>query len=444
MSGIVARLIAAATAVLCLCAAAPAEEKHKAAPPLVFEYQGLLDSDLVCAWESWESTVAEDTSRPAQRRADAYNNRAVWRYFRGRYETALDDLNEAIKLQPKAIYYSNRGVIHRKLAVLATSTKDRQHHWEQAKADYRKALDTAGGELPFAHNNLGWLLVLEANQQRDEEKRYELLKQAKEHLSKAAKAGTDEEPLLPLGHVNLAAASICEDDLKAADKHLKAVAGRVNKAEEPWTEQCSLLNLGELARCQGDWETAARRYQDAYQLGKPDQLPPPSAQLAEAKSTEADRSPWILQRLGAARFLLGWYDKAYRDLTAAAGKFGPETTAGRYAALLAALAKARQEEQKKIQTTREMSRPKRWIDALEAYLAGHLSARSLKGAARDKNPAAERAKKCEMYYYMGEKRLLETGGVMDDEARKLFKEALKAGEAHRLERTMAQYRLTNE
>ena len=438
--------VAVSAALLCLFIPAVAEQGRKPTPvePMVFEYQGLVDPNLVVAEERRAARVAEDTALSAEWRADAFNARAIWRYFRGQYDLALEDLDEAIKLHPKAAYYSNRGVMHRKLAVAARTPQDRQRHWKQAKDDYRKALEMTQGRAACANNNLGWLLVLEANRQSDEDRRDELLQRAKEHLRKAATTTGEAQSPLPLAQVNLAAACIRQDNLKAARKHLEAVAGQVDRAEAPWTEQCRLLNLGELARCSGDWETAARLYKQAYELGRPSHLPPPSAQLNDPKNTEADKSPWILQRLGAARFLLGWYEQAYQDLTTAAEKFGRRTVAGRYAALLAALAQAREAGKDKIDAPAEVSRPKTWIDALEMYLADRLSAHSLKGAARDEDPAAERAKKCEMYYYMGEKRLLESHGNLDERSRELFKKAVAAGEPHRLERTMAQYRLEGQ
>ena len=117
--------VAVSAALLCLFIPAVAEQGRKPTPvePMVFEYQGLVDPNLVVAEERRAARVAEDTALSAEWRADAFNARAIWRYFRGQYDLALEDLDEAIKLHPKAAYYSNRGVMHRKLAVTARTPR---------------------------------------------------------------------------------------------------------------------------------------------------------------------------------------------------------------------------------------------------------------------------------------------------------------------------------
>ncbi|MHC4715576.1 MAG: hypothetical protein ACYS5V_01280, partial [Planctomycetota bacterium] len=193
-----------------------------------------------------------------------------------------------------------------------------------------------------------------------------------------------------------------------------------------------------LARCEGDWETALKLYEKAYAEGKARHVPPPPAKLYKARRDEANENPWILQRLGAAQFVLGRYEQAGRNLSMAAERFGSDRVAGRYATLLAALASAHKNNRKKIYPERKTDKPKRWVDAVEKYLAGRLSERALKSAARDDDPKARQAKLCEMAYYVGQKKLLE--GKPQD-ARAWFRQCVRTAEPRRLERTMATYEL---
>jgi len=414
--------VALALAILpALPAAGAGEKEGKSAEP-GFEYQGLVPRLDVEAGERQAAETAALTGLGSEQRAAALNNRAFWRFFQARYREALADLDEAIKLDGQSAYYANRGIMHRMLG-----------DWAKARADYEEALKIDPNNA-YAHNNLGWLTLLEAQKLPVGAERTEKVREAKKHFRNAVDCQSDSKQSLLLAQVNLAAACIADGELDAAKQSLSTFSDK----GFPWVRQCARLNQGELARCDGDWQAALDAYQKAYELGHPRDLPPPPSKLRKAAWNEADENPWILQRLGAAQFVLGRYSEAARNLTTAAEKFGPRRPAGRYATILAALANARRTRHKTIYAERRDGKPKRWVDALERYLAGRLSERALRSAARDDDAKARQAKECEMAYYVGQKKLLE-GKAQD--AREWFQRCVKLSEPRRLERTMAAYAL---
>ena len=389
-----------------------------------FEYQGLVSHDDVQAGERQATETAAVSSLSSENRAAVLNARAVYRFFLAKYKEAVQDLDEAISLAPQSAYYANRGIMHRM-----------QGDWDRAREDYEEALKIDERNA-FAHNNLGWLTLLESQKLAPGKDRAEKVSRAKEHFREAVQCQSDGDLRLPLAQVNLAAACIADGELDAARRSLQAIQGQ---SMFPWARQCALLNQGELARCDGKWAEALKLYEAAYQKGKPRNVPPPPAALSRARWNEANENPWILQRLGAAQLVLGQHKQAGRNLAKAAERFGSDCIAGRYAALLAALANAHQNDRKTIYSERKDDKPKRWVDALEMYLAGRLSERSLKSAARDSNVKAQQAKQCEMAYYVGQKKLLEGDA---QEARASFRECVRVPQPRRLERTMAMHELS--
>ena len=392
-----------------------------------FEYQGLVPRRDVEAGERQATEAAALSGLSSEQRAAALNGRAFWRFFQARYDEALADLDEAITLDGQSAYYANRGIMRRMLG-----------SWDQARADYDKALKIDPNNA-YAHNNLGWLTLLEAQKLSPGTDRTEKVRQAKKHFRNAVDCQSDEKLSLPLAQVNLAAACLADGEMDAARQSLAAVRGA--RAVFPWAQQCALLNQGELARCEGDWQQALAAYEKAYERGRPRHLPPPPSQLEKTAWDEANENPWILQRLGAAQFVLGRYSQAERSLSTAAEKFGPRRVAGRYAWMLAALANAHRNHRKTIVAERRKGKPRRWVEAVERYLAGRLSERALASAARDDDPKARQAKECEMAYYVGQKKLLEGKA---QQAREAFRRCARLSEPRRLERTMAAHELAGE
>ncbi|HET6427107.1 MAG TPA: tetratricopeptide repeat protein [Phycisphaerae bacterium] len=419
--------VVVAGAILLAWAAAGGADKDAKPAEAGFEYQGLVPRQDVEAGERQASEAAALSGLSSEQRAAALNNRAFWRFFQARYDEALTDLDEAINLDGQSAYYANRGIMRRMLG-----------DWDKARADYDKALKIDPNNA-YAHNNLGWLTLREAQKLAPGKERSEKVQQAQKHFRNAIDCQTDDKLSQPLAQVNLAAACLADGELEAARQSLTAARGAPKVF--PWAQQCALLNQGELARCDGDWQQALDAYQKAYERGRARYLPPPSSKLEKAPWDEADENPWILQRLGAAQLVLGRYDEAQKNLSTAAEKFGPQRVAGRYASLLAALANAHRNNRKAIYVERSEGKPKRWVDAVELYLAGRLSERALASAARDDDPKARQGKECEMAYYVGQKKLLEGKA---QEARESFRQCVRLSEPRRLERTMAAHELQDK
>ncbi|MBN1436014.1 MAG: tetratricopeptide repeat protein [Sedimentisphaerales bacterium] len=342
--------------------------------PLVFEYQGLVPPEVVDALETAARSAIEDAAREPQVHAAAYNLLGICYYLRGRYEPALENFDQAIDIEPRrAAFYSNRGIIHRRLG-----------NFDQAQADYQQAL-TLDPQNNYAHNNLGWLLLLQSQDQSPHTYDPRMAEQAIEQLL---------DSQLPLASVNLTAAYLLIDDIDAARAALPD--------DDPEmlfvTRQCLLVNAGELARVAGNWSRARQLYEQAYELGQRRNLPPADPRLNGAAGTNAD-NPWILQRLGLAEYALADYTNAQLHLTMAAEIFNGDI-AGRYAAIMAHLAQRHTNPQAVFNT--DIETPASWIDALELYTAGRISQRRLNLMAGDDDQNAQAAKTCEMHFFIAQ------------------------------------------
>jgi len=388
---------------------------------MTFEYQGLLDRRDSDAAKLKATATIEDTTKPDNVRAAAFNERAICLFHRSEFDSARADLTRAIQLDGQSAYYANRGILQRMLG-----------EWKEAEADYAEAIRIDAKNI-FAHNNLGWLYVLQSQQADKKAERAKKLAAAKASFTRAIDIQAADKALarLPLARINLAAVLLIEGDVPAAEKALKLDL-RADR-DLPWTIQCALMNQGEVARCGGQWKAAEALYAKAYELGQNEWLPAPPAHV-KAKRNEAKANPWILYRLGTARLVLGRYAQAAGPLSEAAEKFGRARLTGRYARLLASLAEAHTNGRKTIALAESTEEPKRWIEALELYLAGRLKVQALESAAEDTDEAGRKAKQCEMWYYMAQKKLLEG---QRDEAKALFAKCAKVDDPRRLERTMA-------
>lgn len=396
-----------------------------AAPPTVeaFAIQGLFDRDMIKgeipAITGFISTSGGKT------KAAALNDRGIRRYLLGEHRAAISDFTAAIELEKLSAYYSNRGMPRRAIGEL-----------DEAKRDYEAAVRGDPGNV-FAHNNLGWLLLLEARAEDDEKTRDEKIERAGEYLKKARTLAEAQELKMPLLHSNIAAWYLLRGKVDKADGELgtaKQMVDAWNRRKPVIAMQCMLLNMGEAARCKGHWDKARARYKEAYELGRNNFVPPPAEDLS-AGPDESRENPWILQRLGVAEFVLGDYRKAKEHLELAARRFGPKhDLARRYAGLLAAVADAHLQGVAAAAVAVRDKTPASWIDALELYMAGRLSDDQLRSAAEDKNAKAAGAKQCEMYYYMARKKLLEK---KLREAGNLLEKCRESREETRLERTMA-------
>jgi tetratricopeptide (TPR) repeat protein len=73
--------------------------------------------------------------------ANAYNNRGNSKYNLGRYQEAIEDYNEAIRLDPKHEYaYNSRGYCYFKLG-----------YWQKAIEDYDKQIGLNGADYDPGH-----------------------------------------------------------------------------------------------------------------------------------------------------------------------------------------------------------------------------------------------------------------------------------------------------
>ena len=355
--------------------AAAAESTAPAEPtPLVFEYQGLVAPEVLDQIETVARQALDDTTGNLQVYAAAYNLLGICDYLRGRYQPALENFDQAIEIQPgRAAFYSNRGIVHRRLG-----------DWPQAQADYQQAL-TLEPQNNFAHNNLGWLLLLQSQNQSPYNYDSELAGQAVSQLQRSQ---------LPLAQVNLTAAYLLLNDIDDAQQTLPDHDPLMLTV----TRQCRLVNAGELARVADNWPRARQLYQQAYELGRPQNLPPMDTRLNNRTATNAD-NPWILQRLGLAEYALADYSNAELHLTMAAEIFDNHI-AGRYAAIMAHLAQRHIDPEATFNT--DIENAATWIDALELYTAGQISQRRLDLMAPDDDETAQAAKTCEMHFFIAQ------------------------------------------
>ncbi len=380
-----------------------------------FEYRGLLNKAELEKQLKESLQKGADGSKSDALRASALNLAGVSRFFLGDCRQAVDDFSSAIRLDSQAAYLANRGMAYRVLG-----------DWSQARKDYEAALALKKDD-PVILSNLGWLTIIEMQSEKDDKARQTRLQTAREYFDKAKALGGMESSMV---RVNLAAALILDGDMDAARSELAGAKTQDAKKNSPWVYQCALLNQGELARCQGDWNAAAGYYKQANEAGSKQCPPSPTGTPGGAAL-----NPWVLQRLGAASFVRGQYTEAADYLRQAQGEFGVTQIDGRYVRLLALLADARAKKAKTIELdVRKGTKPQRWIDALEMFMAGAITEDALKFAAVDEDPAAFRAKQCEMFFYSGQKKLMEDKA---DEAKGLFRRCVETGQVGRLECTMA-------
>ena len=352
---------------------------QEAPAPLVYEYQGLVAPVILDQLEAAAGAALVDPASDRQVHAAAYNLLGICDYLRGLYEPALENFNRAIDIEPgRAAFYSNRGIIHRRLG-----------DWPQAQADYQRALNL-DPQNDYAQNNLGWLQLLQSQNESPYNYDADLADQAVDQLRSSQ---------LPLAQVNLSAAYLLLNDIDAAEQTLPDYDPQLLRV----TGQCLLINAGELARIDGNWVGSRRDYQQAYDIGRDQNLPPMDARLNNRNATNAD-NPWILQRLGLAEYALEDYSNAELHLTMAAEIFDGHI-AGRYAAIMAHLAQRNINPEATFST--EVETALTWIDALELYMAGQISERRLTLMAPDDDENAQAAKTCEMHFYIAQQLLIE-------------------------------------
>ena len=425
--------VACILAVMCVSAAVGEESPAVGKAAIeAFPVQGLLDPGMLKAEEEQAGRrIVPEASDHEQ--AIAYNDRAIYRYYQGKYPEALEDLGNAVKRWPMTFFYGNRGMVHRALDSA-----------DKARADYEKAVELdPDNRNRYARSNLGWLLLLESHVASDADGRKAKVKEAEKHLLtatavKGSQTATDRSLFLPLAYINLASLRLADQKVVLAEESLRQVRRRYPDENSlsrlnPVELQCLLLNEGEVARCKGEWKAAQARYQEAYDLSRDKHEPPPPSYVVQGAPKE---NPWILQRLGAAEFVNRDYVQSAEHLGLAAEKFGGGKPAARYCRLLAALALAHEGGEKSIVLPPGAEdSPERWVDGLFLYVAGKWSDENLAKAAEDEDDFARRAKRCEMHFYRAQKLLLEG---KNDDAKAALKQCIQEGRATHFERTMAE------
>jgi tetratricopeptide (TPR) repeat protein len=89
------------------------------------------------------TAVIQAGQDPPQKLATAFDNRGVAYRLKGEYDRALQDYEQAIRLNPNSAYpYNNRGIIYRI-----------QGDYDRAIADYDEAIWLKSGDYPAAFYN---------------------------------------------------------------------------------------------------------------------------------------------------------------------------------------------------------------------------------------------------------------------------------------------------
>lgn len=428
--------VAVAAALVCLEPAGALAEEPDAPPRYIeaFAIQGLFSKSDI---DEYKKAANQRLQCNGDRhvKSIARNNLAVWQWHCGEYKEALANLNEAIQLAPGTfgVYYSNRGMTYRALG-----------RYDEAIQDYERALESPNRPVArLAQANMGWLLLLQSQTDLDASRRQELLARAEELLQAATEKSAEtaeNAPFIPLAWINLAALRLTQHKVDAAEVCLKQVQEWTNDNEGklkqfPADYQCYLLNQGEVERCGNRWQEARKLYQAAYDLGNNAFVPRPPPYVAGPPA--AKENPLILQRLGAAEFVLKNYGEAQSHLEEAAKRYGPEKPAGRYALLLCAVAKAHRHGQYVIEipeAVAEHDTPRRWTDGLFWHLAGKWNDKALADAACDPNDRIEKTKRGEAAFYRALKCRLEGNTRAAED---LFKTCVNQCEETSLEHTMA-------
>jgi tetratricopeptide (TPR) repeat protein len=89
------------------------------------------------------TAVIQSGREPAEKLATAFDNRGVAYKHKGQYDLALQDYEQAIRLNPNsANAYNNRGIVHRI-----------KGEYARAIADYDEAISLKNSDFPAAYYN---------------------------------------------------------------------------------------------------------------------------------------------------------------------------------------------------------------------------------------------------------------------------------------------------
>jgi tetratricopeptide (TPR) repeat protein len=110
--------------------------------------QKLQEKDFDGALRDFNEAILEANSFPDNVKSGTYLSRGRAYEGKGDLDKALEDLNKAIKLEPKSVYaYQNRANLHKK-----------RKEPDEAVADYSKAIKV-NPKFPYAYQGRGLLLL---------------------------------------------------------------------------------------------------------------------------------------------------------------------------------------------------------------------------------------------------------------------------------------------
>lgn len=340
--------------------------------------------------------------------ADSFNNLGLARQWRGEFDQAIASYDRAIDLEPKQYAtYVNRSNLLRLKGDVA-----------RALADANVALELAP-RFSGGYKARGW--ALQANKDLDG---------AVRDMTRAIElAPNDDEAILSRGNIY----RLKGDSQKAFADFDRAAKAAPKKPDAYVNRGAALLSRGEYDRALADFETAMR-------LGP--------------------KEPNVVNNHGVALLHMGEYDRALADFDEALkldpkkidilanrgfANFGKADFAAAsadfqrlaeanpkhpYAALWRYMARGRAGEADKSLLAAAPKNMAEWPAPVVSYLAGGTKREALDSAAKQGDEQTQKARACEIAFYLGEQALIEK---RTDDAKTLLRQAAETCPADFLE-----------
>ena len=352
--------------------------------------------------------------------AFAFYKRANAYYEKGEYDRAIEDYDQAIRLNPKhPDAFSNRGVAYA-----------RKGDYDRAIENYNEAI-RLNPKHPDAFSNRGVAYARKGDYDRAIENYNEAIRLNPKHAGALYGRGNAYRRK---GDYDRAIENY-DEAIQLSPKHANAFSNRgvayarkrdYDRAIENYDEAIRLnpkhvnafYNRGNAYRHKGDYDRAIENYDEAIRL---------NPKHGDAYSNR-----------GLVRFYEGQFAAAVPDFSQAV-KFAPTNL---YRILLVYLAQARSGSHAQddlVQATVGLDL-KEWPGPIVSMYLGKVPEHVVFNAIVDIDPAKERQKRCQAYFYVGQQLLIRQN---NSEAAKMFRETLATNATVLFEHEAAQAELKN-